>query len=449
MRKTTKYLRTLVGISEQLDKESAMESIRNNIDFKGANVAILACAIVLASVGLNVNSIPVIIGAMLVSPVMGPIIGIGLGMGTYDTSLLKASARNLLVMVLISILTATLFFLISPLRPENPTELLARTNPTIYDVLIALFGGFAGIIEISRKEKGTVISGVAIATALMPPLCTVGYGLARFDWHYISGALYLFTINSVFIALATFIVVRYLHFSPAHENDPKQAKLARRGISILTVLVLIPSIITAADIVRQTNFSHNASKVVNRNKTIGRSYIFDHKIDAVSKPRTLEIFFAGDALSPEGLAALYADAEGHGISREQIIIRDEAAFSRDDMPHDELFKNIYDRNEEKVRLLNSSIDSLGNILERYRSKDIPSRQIMEELCTQYEGISNLVIARGNSAAVRGIAPSDSLADQVVVLVSTLEPMDEGTCKRLENWLKVRLGGADVKLLNVK
>ena len=210
------FVRSVINLSDYVDMDSANASIRKNIYFRGPNVFILACAIIIASVGLNVNSIPVIIGAMLISPVMGPILGFGYSLGVQDIQLLRDSLRNLAIMVAISIAASTLYFFLSPLRLEHPTELLARTNPTTYDVLIALFGGFAGILEISRKEKGTVLSGVAIATALMPPLCTVGYGLAILNWSYVLGALYLFLINSVFIALATYFMHRRVTQAPSH-----------------------------------------------------------------------------------------------------------------------------------------------------------------------------------------------------------------------------------------
>ena len=212
------YLRLLTDMSYHTDYQGASATIRNNIAFRGPNVFILACAIIIASVGLNVNSIPVIIGAMLISPVMGPILGFAFGLGTNDIGLVKESLKNYLVMVVISILASSLFFVLSPLNLENPTELLARTRPSIYDVLIALFGGLAGILETCRKDKGTVISGVAIATALMPPLCTVGYGISILNLSYILGALYLFLINSIFIALATFAAVKYLRFPSAVEG---------------------------------------------------------------------------------------------------------------------------------------------------------------------------------------------------------------------------------------
>ena len=195
-----KYIRQLYDrylyIRDDVDTIGAAERIKSSIWFHGPNAWILAFSIIIASVGLNVNSTAVIIGAMLISPLMGPIIGVGLSLGTNDTDLLKASFKNLLVMVLISLLASTLFFIVSPLSLVNPTELEARTSPTIYDVLIALFGGLAGILENSRKERGTVLSGVAIATALMPPLCTVGYGIAHLEPRFIFGAFYLFIINT-------------------------------------------------------------------------------------------------------------------------------------------------------------------------------------------------------------------------------------------------------------
>ena len=183
-------IRDLTDISAHIDTGDAALRIKNNIWFRGPNVWILAFSIVVASVGLNVNSTAVIIGAMLISPLMGPIIGLGFALGTNDVPLLRQAARNLLIMVVISLLASSLFFLVSPLKLVNPTELEARTSPTIYDVLIALFGGLAGIFETSRRERGTVLSGVAIATALMPPLCTAGYGLAHWNMHFFLGALY-------------------------------------------------------------------------------------------------------------------------------------------------------------------------------------------------------------------------------------------------------------------
>ena len=230
------YLRDTANLSGQLDVDKAAENIRGNIFFRGPNVWILAFSIIIASVGLNVNSTAVIIGAMLISPVMGPIIGMGLGLGVNDTRLLGDSFRNLLIMVVISLIASSLFFQLSPLNLANPTELAARTSPSIYDVLIALFGGFAGILEQARKDKGTVMSGVAIATALMPPLCTAGFGLAKWSMHYFFGAMYLFTINAIFIMFATYVACKYLHF---HQKSFSDAKTASRTRSVITLVVLL------------------------------------------------------------------------------------------------------------------------------------------------------------------------------------------------------------------
>ena len=217
------FLRSILSLNAYVDIQATNDNIRKNIAFKGPNVYILFFAVVIASVGLNVNSIPVIIGAMLISPLMGPIIGFGHGLGTGDSELLLSSFKNLCVMIGISLLASILYFLVTPLEIDNPTELLARTRPTIYDVMIALFGGLAGTLETARKEKGTVLSGVAIATALMPPLCTVGYGIANLSWKYTIGASFLFVINCIFIALAAYIMAKFLKY-PNVNNQPNHAK---------------------------------------------------------------------------------------------------------------------------------------------------------------------------------------------------------------------------------
>ncbi|NLN99421.1 MAG: DUF389 domain-containing protein, partial [Bacteroidales bacterium] len=233
-------IRYITDINDSINTEAASTRIRNGIAFRGPNAWILAFSIVIASVGLNINSTAVIIGAMLVSPLLGPIFGIGLGLGTNDTRLLKYGAQNLAVMVAIALIASFVYFLITPLNLSDPTELEARTSPTIYDVLIALFGGLAGIFEMSRKESGTVLAGVAIATALMPPLCTAGYGLANWNLEYFAGAMYLFIINSVFIIFATYVMVKYMNFQEAEFANAKTAKRTRNLITFFILLVIIP-----------------------------------------------------------------------------------------------------------------------------------------------------------------------------------------------------------------
>ena len=356
------YFRDLVNLSEHIDVIAATANIRSNVPFRGPNVFILFFAILIASLGLNVNSIPVIIGAMLVSPLMGPIIGFGLGLGTNDTDLVLEALKNLVVMVVISIIASTLYFVLTPLDLLHPTELLARTNPTIYDVLIALFGGLAGIVETSRKEKGTVMSGVAIATALMPPLCTVGYGIAQLNWQYALGALYLFFINSVFIALATFIVVKYFRYPTVQLEDKKKQRRRKWAIYIILIIILIPGVFSTIGIVRDNNVQRAASRLIEQNKTIGRSYIYDYSVDKSGKLPLINIYMAGEMLQNDQREQFYTMAEQQGFMRSQIVFHEDAATHGFDQ--EQLVKDLFDRHEKQLQQRDAIIDSLRKELQQ-------------------------------------------------------------------------------------
>ena len=380
------FLKSLTNLSEYVDLDSANASIRKNIYFRGPNVFILACAIIIASVGLNVNSIPVIIGAMLISPVMGPILGFGYSVGVRDTQLLKDSLRNLGVMVGISIIASTLYFLLSPLRLEHPTELLARTSPTIYDVLIALFGGFAGILEISRSEKGTVLSGVAIATALMPPLCTVGYGLAIVNWSYVLGALYLFIINSFFIALATYSAVKFLKYPTVSDVvDGTRNRLRTSTVALIMLIVLVPSVFSAVRLVQDSNFRTSAARFVSENKTIGKGFIYDYEVDPSTKPATIELYLAGERLTPSDKEAFYAAAEKYGITRSQLLFREEAMYGGESITDSDIVRDILDHSDRQVQRLYETISTLQDSIARlnaqldaYRPADGESADTVQE-----------------------------------------------------------------------
>ena len=299
--------KSLLIIHDDTDIEATIASIRRSVEFRGINIWILFFAIIIASIGLNVNSTAVIIGAMLISPLMGPINGIGLAVGTFDMKLLQRSLRNLGIMVGISLLASTVYFVLSPLS-DAQSELLARTRPTIFDVLIATFGGLAGIVAASRKEQPfTVISGVAIATALMPPLCTAGFGLATLQFKYFFGAFYLFFINSFFIALATLLMVRYLKFPVNKFMDPKREKLVKRSIMFFTILVMIPSLITAISVVRESAFNSQAIKFVNdiqKNDILKDSQIISYEKTYDKKSPTLTLVILGKELSPATVDSL-------------------------------------------------------------------------------------------------------------------------------------------------
>ena len=366
MNQFQRYLRHIVYLEDDIDREAAAAAIRKNIHFRGPNVIILACAIIIASVGLNVNSIPVIIGAMLISPVMGPIIGFGLGLGVNDTDLMSNALKNFLTMVVISIVVASLYFLVSPLKLSNPTELLARTRPTIYDVLIALFGGVAGMMEHSRKERGTVISGVAIATALMPPLCTIGYGIASLNPSYIFGATYLFLINSVFIALAAFMMAKFLGFEST-ETDAAHLRRSRRVVAAVLLVMIVPSIITAIGTIRDNNFATSAERFVENNKTIGSSYIFDHKVNLSGREQTLEVYLAGEALDFTAKQILLKNAMSYGLHSDQIIFHEEAAVQS--INKNEVIRDLNDHYLKKIQELNQTITELQIELAKYKGAD--------------------------------------------------------------------------------
>ena len=435
--KARKFFREQLRVTDYIDVQAASENIRNNIPFRGPTVYILFAAIVIASVGLNVNSIPVIIGAMLVSPLMSPIIGFGMGLGTNDTKLLLRSLKNLGIMFAISLIASTLYFLVTPLETDNPTELLARTNPSIYDVMIAFFGGVAGILEMSRKEKGTVISGVAIATALMPPLCTVGYGIAKLNWHYAGGALYLFFINCVFIALATFLVVKFLHYPMVEEQDTRSwRKLI--SYSLLILVVLVPSFFSAYSIVRENRFSMEARHFVKENKSVGGTYIFDYTTDTSVKPYTLTLRLAGEKLSNDSRAKLYTEAEKHNIRHEQIIFVEDATIEVRRLNETEIMKDWLSSTEEQLRQRDDSIRSLNAQLDAYAALTLPSEQIAAELRSQWPEIEDVTLAR---------------ADKEVILIISVHPQKKNKpalqaqeIERIHNWLSVRLQTPKVEVI---
>ncbi|MBO4757757.1 MAG: DUF389 domain-containing protein, partial [Bacteroidales bacterium] len=435
MGKFSQYIKDHVNLTEYIDHGNASLSIRKNIAFKGPTVYILACAIIIASVGLNVNSIPVIIGAMLISPVMGPIIGFGFGLGVQDNQLVKDSLENFGVMVAISIAASTLFFILSPLNLENPSELLARTNPSIYDVMIALFGGMAGMLETSRKDRGTVLSGVAIATALMPPLCTVGYGLSILNWHYILGALYLFLINGIFIALASFLTTRYLGFPVVMEieGDGKRQRLSKGAILIILLVMIVPSVFSAIRMVQENNFKIHAEKIVARNKSIGKSFIYDYKTNTSAKPATLDLYLAGETLTPEFKEVLFKNAEEYGITRNQIIIHEDATMTRDVLSESDLIQGIYEYNDRQIKALTDSIARLESQLEAYRNHEMPVDAIAREIFAQYPSIKSISLSGGRTASASGDGQ-----EQVVALVTGSERLDAEMIDRLERWLKARL-----------
>ena len=435
-------IKQIISITDAIDIEQSSENIRQNVPFRGPNVVVLICAIIIASVGLNVNSIPVIIGAMLISPLMGPIVGLGLGVGTNDVELLKQSLKHLTIMVVISLLASTLYFILSPLSLDNPSELLNRTNPTIYDVLIAFFGGAAGILETSRKDKGTTAAGVAIATALMPPLCTVGYGLANLEWNYIIGAFYLFLINSVFIASAAFIGVKWMRYPMANTGNEKNYRRNSRIIGIVAAIVMIPSILTAVMTIFDNRFQTEMKAFVESHRTIGKCYVYNYQVN--TGKRNAELYLLGEQLNDSDRTAFLAEVEEAGFTLSQFVLHEEATTeAMEQLDENLMVKDVLNRQERLMREKDVLIDSLRNTLQTYQLAELPTEQIIRELQAQIDRVENIYVLRGNQTT-----SADSLQSVVWVVIdreTKAKKMTDSEKQHLQDWLKVRLNEENVNL----
>lgn len=425
------------------DKESELqtiESIRKSIEFKGANLWILIFAIFLASLGLNVNSTAVIIGAMLISPLMGPIIGMGLAVGVNDFEMMKRSMKNYAISTGISIATATVYFLLTPLD-EAQSELLARTSPNLYDVLIALFGGLAGIVALCAKDKGNVLPGVAIATALMPPLCTAGFGLATGNWIYALGAFYLFFINTVFISLATFIGVRVLNFPKKVFVDKAREKRVKQYIIALVVVTMCPSFYLTFNIVKSTFYTSAADSFISQELDFKNTQVISRNVSYTGK--SIEVVLIG-AEVPEDQIALAGSKlakyklGGTSLQVIQGMRGDLDVSSLKSMVMEDFYKNSEARLEEqrvKIKDLESSLYEYT----RYSNLDMA---IVPELKVLFPQTKN--IAMGYSTRVN----IDSMRTDTLVLAHmefTKRP-NKIEQQKINEWLKARTGAKQLKLI---
>ena len=422
--------------AEKEELQTVIESIDNGVVFRGTNLWVLIFAIFVASLGLNVNSTAVIIGAMLISPLMGPIMGIGLGIGINDVALLRKAVYNYSIATGVALTTSTLFFLVSPLDDAH-SEILARTSPNIYDVLIALFGGFAGILATSSRQKGNVIPGVAIATALMPPLCTAGYGIATLQFSYFIGAFYLFIINTVFIALATFIIVRFLHFPYKHQQNIKAERVAKRIIWIVVLATLLPSIYFGYDMVQQNRFIKNANRFIAAEAHFPNDYLLNKKIDA--KNNKITLVFGGEEIAPEKIEELKNELKKYGLGSASLEVKQGFAYLSETKNHEQneqlnqLTIAMAEKEKQEKELL-SKLDSINNLQEL-------SKQVFAELKTQYPDLKNAVIQ-----PVVLLSDSSTTATAYLVLLSLPSNFPIQQKSKIENWLKIRLKKNDIKLI---
>lgn len=416
---------------EKEDFKIVNDNIQNGIDLQGTNLWILIFAIFIASLGLNVNSTAVIIGAMLISPLMVPIIGLGFGMAINDLPLLKKSFFSYILAAAVALVTSTIFFLISPINDAH-SEILARTSPNIYDVLIALFGGLAGILAISSKLKGNVIPGVAIATALMPPLCTAGYGLATLKFTFFFGALYLFLINTVFIALATLLTTRFLKFpykNLPHEKDEIKTKRIVWGIVLITVL---PSIYFGYDMVQQNNFRKKANQFIENEAIFPNDYLLKKNID--TKNKTITLTYGGQIIEEKEIITLKSKLPNYNLEDFTLNIQQGFAYLNNNEDDGQTNQLTFALNEktEKIQLLQKEIDSLT-------APNKLSNQIYRELKTQYPLIESSILQTS-------ILHRDTIQESLLVAIihsKTKWPNKDKT--NIENWLKVRMNNENINV----
>lgn len=413
------------------------ESIVKDVVFKGTNLWILIFAIIIASVGLNMNSTAVIIGAMLISPLMGPINGMGYSLATYDFELFRKALRNFSFAVLVSIVSSTIYFALSPISTAH-SELLARTSPSIYDVLIALFGGLAGIVAISSKLKGNVIPGVAIATALMPPLCTAGYGLATFQFDFFFGAFYLFTINTVFIALSTVAVSQALKFPIRTLVDDKQKKIVNQWISFTITLVLVPSIYFGYNLVLKEKFNENANKFVNQVSFTGSNFLLKHKIN--SEERTVHLVYGGTELDDDALNQVLIIGERFNLDSNQINIS--VGLSFDEIGKRSLGEADQLRNE--LSLLNQQLSQKSQQLDSIYSHPLKAKMLLEEIRPLFPEVMSCAF---NTFQQYSTESEKAINIDVVILGLTNEKsLNKDAKLRLEGWLAKRLASDKLEVI---
>lgn len=442
----------IINIRKGTDYQGTTEQIKKDIEFQGHNLWILICSIFIASIGLNVDSTAVVIGAMLISPLMGPIVGAGYSLAVYDWGILTKSVKNLSIAAGISILTSAIYFLLTPLG-EPQHELIARTNPTTLDVFIAIFGGVAGVVAGSRKERGNVIPGVAIATALMPPLCTVGYGLAKWDMHFFLGALYLFMINSIFIALSTFTFVRLLKFPLKDFVNPSTERRTKIYIGIALIIFLVPSIVALYKSVRQNIFEADAELFVKEQFEGEMIYNSSIVYDTDSVP-TIELFLAGEPLEESRLVTIRKEMVNYDLEKSELIVHQPqdqyakyAEFAREtgQQMKSELLEDLLKNSITKIEDKDSTIAELQYKILELESDSVPFFSVNNEARALFSQIEKLSYADALEINERG--KLDTIPTFMVTWEkSTSRTTQKKITEQMTTWLKQRIQSKQVKVI---
>lgn len=429
----------LIDLRNELeDYDYIHAEIEKATTFKGTNFWILAFAIVIASVGLNTNSTAVIIGAMLISPLMGPINGMGYSIATYNFPMFRQSFKHFTFAVFTSLITSTLYFLISPVSSAH-SELLARTSPTIYDVLIALFGGLAGIVAISSKLKGNVIPGVAIATALMPPLCTAGYGLATWQPYFFLGAIYLFTINTVFIAISSVWVSQILGFPIRSVVDAKRRTEINRAIWVVITATLLPSLYFGYQLVVKEQFTENAARFVQSVTVVDGSYLLKHEVNP--SRRQIHLVYAGNKLTDMGKSKINKRANDFDLKNPSLFIEQGFATNENYLSEKE---ELLTEKEKLERRLNKAMMGLEE--EKRKSDSILARpmlgkQMLHELAILFPYITACSYADTYLFSANSSAQTKQVGQVVVQHNNAAIAAPEKD--KIKQWLVTRLNMPDL------
>lgn len=442
-------LRRLLTIKDEMaPEEETIQSIKDGVDFQGAKLWILILAIFTASLGLNTNSAAVIIGAMLISPLMGPIIGMGLGMGINDFELFKRSFRSYLIATAFSVLTSTVYFITTPFA-EAQSELLARTSPNIYDVFIALCGGLAGIIALSSTSQrgGNVIPGVAIATALMPPLCTTGFGLGTGNWMYAIGAFYLYLINTIFISLATFIGVRAMHFKPKVFVDKQREKRVKHILVTIAVVTILPASLLTYQLVSETAYTKKANDFINKELASECTQIIGRQISYAK--RTIQVVSIGQDISEKDIATAKEKLEKYGLSETELTVVQGTA----GVDINNILSKLHDQEripskqaEQNAKLLaaqQNQVRELESKLQPYERNERLAASLSQEIKTLFPEIKTLCLGRSLCYALNDTIKADTL---MVAYMQLERKLNVEANARLKDWLVARLKTEKVKII---
>ncbi len=434
-------VKTYINLSGDLESQPQIEaSIRSGVSFRGTQLLVLIFAIFVASLGLNTDSIPVVIGAMLISPLMGPIIGMGLGIGIHDFPLLRKGLKNIGLAVLGSLIASTIYFLISP-QYEGNTQLLARTSPSIYDAFIALFGGAAGIVSIAAKNKGQVLPGVAIATSLMPPLCTAGYGLATLQWHFFLGALYLFFTNMVFILFATWIGVKLLRLKPIPYTDTARARRVQAIVYLIVIATVAVSAYLTTLMIQKSIFLSKAQDFVSTQLDFPGTQVLSHKEYIEGTTRHIEATLIGVPLPQDSieLVAMRRLAAA-GLGGTQLTLRQGLKAASESTQNNSATQNsdvsrIYDVMQSQLSAANAQNDSLRSLLHGRADIEDAAAALAPEVKVVFPGVDAMAVSRTVVAGVDRAATPDT-----VTLILVHAPYGMGTAERtrLKEYVAVRL-----------